>query len=83
MAVSMHALAHALDTPIHTSLGLAGLNLVGRSWQPCDMFEGVGKIYGACRLVLFMIHRYCKKCRQYSVEDEKHFPMECPAYQDI
>jgi hypothetical protein len=28
-------------------------------------------------------HRYCKKCRQYSVEDEKHFMMECPAYQDI
>jgi hypothetical protein len=21
--------------------------------------------------------------RQYSVEDEKHFLMECPAYQDI
>jgi hypothetical protein len=28
-------------------------------------------------------HRYCKKCRQYSVEDEKHFLIECPAYQDI
>jgi hypothetical protein len=26
---------------------------------------------------------YCKKCRQYSVEDEKHFLMECPAYQDV
>jgi len=27
--------------------------------------------------------RYCKKCTACAVEDEKHFLMECPAYQAI
>ena len=29
------------------------------------------------------IHRYCKKCMAYAVEDERHFMMDCPAYQEI
>ena len=28
-------------------------------------------------------HRYCRKCMAYTVEDEKHFMLECPAYQEI
>ena len=28
-------------------------------------------------------HRYCRKCMAYIVEDEKHFMLECPAYQEI
>jgi hypothetical protein len=28
-------------------------------------------------------HRYCRKCMAYAIEDEKHFLMECPAYQAI
>jgi len=27
-------------------------------------------------------HRYCRKCMEYKVEDERHFMMGCPAYQD-
>ena len=27
--------------------------------------------------------RYCRKCMAYTVEDEKHFMLECPAYQEI
>ena len=26
---------------------------------------------------------YCSKCMEYEVEDERHFMMECPAYQEI
>jgi len=28
-------------------------------------------------------HRYCRKCTSYKVEDEKHFMMECPGYEEI
>jgi hypothetical protein len=27
--------------------------------------------------------RYCRKCMAYTIEDEKHFLLECPAYQAI
>ena len=28
-------------------------------------------------------HSYCRKCMKYKDEDERHFMMECPAYQEI
>ena len=27
--------------------------------------------------------RYCRKCMAYAVEEERHFMMECPAYQEV
>ena len=28
-------------------------------------------------------HIYCRKCMAYTVEDEKHFMLECPANHEI